>query len=73
MAKLGTSGTAWPSPVSTGSTRIGASVKLSLTMPDGDGLPRHVVREIDAIGIEAGDCVLVDLRDAKVFVEDYAI
>jgi hypothetical protein len=29
--------------------------------------------EIDAIGIEAGDRVLVDLRDAKVFVEDYAI
>ena len=29
--------------------------------------------EIDALGIEPGDRVLVDLHDAKVFVEDYAI
>jgi len=29
--------------------------------------------EIDALSIESGDRVLVDLRDAKVFVEDYAI
>ena len=55
-------------------TRIGASVKLSLSMPDGETVTVQMSRmEIDAIGIEAGDRVLVDLRDAKVFVEDYAI
>jgi sulfate/thiosulfate transport system ATP-binding protein len=29
--------------------------------------------EVDELGIESGDRVLVDLKDAKVFVEDYAI
>jgi sulfate transport system ATP-binding protein len=55
-------------------TRIGASVKISLSMPDGEQVTVQMSRlEIDSIGIEAGDRVLVDLRDAKVFVEDYAI
>jgi sulfate transport system ATP-binding protein len=55
-------------------TRIGASVKISLSMPDGEQVTVQMSRlEIDSIGIEPGDRVLVDLRDAKVFVEDYAI
>jgi sulfate transport system ATP-binding protein len=55
-------------------TRIGASVKISLSMPDGEEITVQMSRmEIDSIGIEPGDRVLVDLRDAKVFVEDYAI
>jgi hypothetical protein len=29
--------------------------------------------EVDALGLEAGDRVMVDLKDAKVFVEDYSI
>jgi sulfate transport system ATP-binding protein len=55
-------------------TRIGASVKIALSMPDGEAVTVQMSKlEIDAIGIEPGDRVLVDLRDAKVFVEDYAI
>jgi sulfate/thiosulfate transport system ATP-binding protein len=55
-------------------TRIGASVKISLSMPDGEAVTVQMSKvEIDTIGIEPGDRVLVDLRDAKVFVEDYAI
>jgi len=55
-------------------TRVGPSVKISLSMPDGEQVTVQMSRlEIDSIGIEAGDRVLVDLRDAKVFVEDYAI
>jgi sulfate transport system ATP-binding protein len=55
-------------------TRIGAQVKLSLLLPDGESMTVQMSKvEIDAIGIEMGDRVLVDLRDAKVFVEDYAI
>jgi sulfate transport system ATP-binding protein len=54
--------------------RIGASVKITLSMPDGETVTVQMSRaEIDSIGIEQGDRVLVDLRDAKVFVEDYAI
>ncbi|HVW26503.1 MAG TPA: sulfate/molybdate ABC transporter ATP-binding protein [Polyangiaceae bacterium] len=55
-------------------TRVGASVKISLSMPDGEQVTVQMSRlEIDSTGIEPGDRVLVDLRDAKVFVEDYAI
>ncbi|HEX4335610.1 MAG TPA: ABC transporter ATP-binding protein [Polyangiaceae bacterium] len=55
-------------------TRVGPSVKISLSMPDGEQVTVQMSRlEIDSIGIETGDRVLVDLRDAKVFVEDYAI
>jgi sulfate transport system ATP-binding protein len=55
-------------------TRVGAHVKLALELPDGESMTVQMSKaEIDAIGIEPGDRVLVDLRDAKVFVEDYAI
>jgi hypothetical protein len=29
--------------------------------------------EIDGLGVEQGDRVMVDLKEAKVFVEDYTI
>jgi hypothetical protein len=29
--------------------------------------------ELEALGVEQGDRVFVDLKEAKVFVEDYAI
>jgi sulfate transport system ATP-binding protein len=55
-------------------TRIGAQVKLALELSGGETMTVQMSKaEIDAIGIEAGDRVLVDLREAKVFVEDYAI
>jgi sulfate transport system ATP-binding protein len=55
-------------------TRIGAQVKLALELAGGESMTVQMSKaEIDAIGIEAGDRVMVDLREAKVFVEDYAI
>jgi sulfate transport system ATP-binding protein len=55
-------------------TRIGAQVKVALELPDGESMTVQMSKgEIDSIGIAAGDRVMVDLRDAKVFVEDYAI
>jgi sulfate transport system ATP-binding protein len=55
-------------------TRIGAQVKLSLELSDGESMTVQMSKaEIDVLGIEAGDRVFVDLREAKVFVEDYAI
>jgi sulfate transport system ATP-binding protein len=54
--------------------RIGAQVKLALELAGGESMTVQMSKaEIDAIGIEAGDRVMVDLREAKVFVEDYAI
>jgi sulfate transport system ATP-binding protein len=54
--------------------RIGPRVKLMLALPSGDKVTVHLPKkELDELGIESGDRVLVDLRDAKVFVEDYAI
>jgi sulfate/thiosulfate transport system ATP-binding protein len=54
--------------------RIGPRVKLMLTLASGDAVTVHMPKnEVDDLGIESGDRVLVDLKDAKVFVEDYAI
>jgi len=55
-------------------TRVGAQVKLALELPSGDSMTVHMPKaEVDALGLEAGDRVMVDLKDAKVFVEDYSI
>ena len=54
--------------------RVGPRVKLILSLPGGDSVTVHMPKtEIDELGIESGDRVLVDLQNAKVFVEDYAI
>jgi len=55
-------------------TRIGAQVKVALELPDGESMTVQMSKtEIESLGLEPGDRVLVDLRDAKVFVEDYSI
>jgi sulfate transport system ATP-binding protein len=55
-------------------TRVGANAKVSLQLPDGTPMIVELPRaEVDALGIAEGDRVLVDLRDAKIFVEDYSI
>lgn len=55
-------------------TRLGAQVKLSLCLSTGDMMTVQLPKqEIEDLGIEMGDRVLVDLCDAKVFLEDYAI
>jgi sulfate transport system ATP-binding protein len=55
-------------------TRVGAQVKLSLELANGESMTVQMPKsEWDALGVEAGDRVFVDLREAKVFVEDYSI
>ncbi|MEK6607005.1 MAG: ABC transporter ATP-binding protein [Myxococcota bacterium] len=54
--------------------RIGAVVRLVVELPDGETVAVESPRgEIDALGLAEGDRVMVDLRAAKVFVEDYSI
>jgi sulfate/thiosulfate transport system ATP-binding protein len=54
--------------------RLGGQVKVSLRLPDGGPMNVEMSRaEIEALGIGEGDRVLVDLRHAKLFVEDYSI
>jgi sulfate transport system ATP-binding protein len=55
-------------------TRIGSSVKLSVRLATGDVVTVQMPKvEVDQLGVEQGDRVLVDLKEAKVFVEDYTI
>ncbi len=55
-------------------TRVGAKVKVSLELADGAPMTVEMTRaEVDALGCVEGDRVMVDLRDAKLFVEDYSI
>jgi sulfate/thiosulfate transport system ATP-binding protein len=57
-----------------GLTRVGGNVKVELRLPSGERLGLQMTRaEIDSLGIGIGDRVLVDLGEAKVFVEDYSI
>jgi sulfate/thiosulfate transport system ATP-binding protein len=54
--------------------RLGAYVKLSLKLSDGAPMTVQMPRaEVEALGIVEGDLVMADLRQAKVFVEDYSI
>jgi sulfate transport system ATP-binding protein len=54
--------------------RVGAQVKLSLLTASGDAITVQLPKqEIDDLGIGTGDRVLLDVKDAKVFVEDYSI
>jgi len=53
---------------------IGGHVKLSLKLSDGAPMTVEMPKsEIEALGINEGDLVLANLREAKVFVEDYSI
>jgi sulfate transport system ATP-binding protein len=55
-------------------TRVGGQVKLALRLASGDAMNVQLTRaELEALGVEQGDRVFVDLKEAKVFVEDYAI
>jgi len=54
--------------------RLGAYVKLSLKLPDGTPMTVQMPRaEVETLGINEGDLVMANLREAKVFVEDYSI
>jgi sulfate transport system ATP-binding protein len=54
--------------------RVGAACKVTLRLAGGDTMTVQMSKaEIDALGVVEGDRVMVDLREAKVFVEDYSI
>jgi len=53
---------------------LGSYVKLSLKLSDGAPMTVEMPRaEIEALGIGEGDLVMADLKQARVFVEDYSI
>jgi sulfate transport system ATP-binding protein len=55
-------------------TIIAGQAKLQVVLPDGSPMTVHMRRaEVESLGIAEGDRVMVDLRQAKVFVEDYSI
>jgi sulfate transport system ATP-binding protein len=54
--------------------RLGAYVKLDLDLPSGETVTVHMPRrEFEAFNLDVGDVALVDLENARVFVEDFAI
>jgi sulfate transport system ATP-binding protein len=54
--------------------RLGSYVKLDLGLPSGELVAVHVPRrEFEDMALAVGDPVLVDLENARVFVEDFAI
>ncbi len=53
---------------------LGGYVKLSLKLPDGSPMTVQMPKsEVEALAIVEGDRVMANLREAKVFVEDYSI
>ncbi len=65
-------------PVATGKierlVRVGGFVKLSLTLDDGELLSVQMSKlELDSLGVEVGERVRVEVRETKLFVNDYSI
>jgi sulfate transport system ATP-binding protein len=53
---------------------LGTHIKLELGLPTQELVMVHVSRkEFEMLALKEGECVLVDLEHARVFVEDYAI
>jgi sulfate/thiosulfate transport system ATP-binding protein len=53
---------------------LGAYVKLSLKLSDGSPMTVEMPKaDVETLGLAEGDRVLANLREAKVFVEDYSI
>jgi len=54
--------------------RVGWMVKIQLELSDGQSLTVELTKDrVAELGIGEGDFVMVNLRDAKIFVQDYAI
>lgn len=54
--------------------RVGGYVKIELRMPSQDMMTVRMPKpEVDQLGLERGQRVMVDLGEAKVFVGDYSI
>lgn len=55
-------------------SRIGWTVKMELRLLDGQPLSVELTKDrVEELGLAEGDRVLVNLREAKLFVQDYAI
>jgi sulfate transport system ATP-binding protein len=55
-------------------SRVGPSVRVDLALADGQSLTVELTRERAAeLGLRHGDEVFVNLRDARLFVQDWAI
>jgi sulfate/thiosulfate transport system ATP-binding protein len=55
-------------------SRVGFMVKMDLRLPDGQPLTVELTKDrVAELDLREGDRVLVNLREAKVFVQDYAI
>lgn len=55
-------------------SRVGYMVKIQLELSDGQGLTVEMTKErVAELCVSEGDSVLVNLREAKIFVQDYAI
>ncbi len=54
--------------------RIGFMVKIELRLSDGQALTVELTKDrVGELGLDEGDHVMVNVRDAKLFVQDYAI
>jgi sulfate/thiosulfate transport system ATP-binding protein len=54
--------------------RLGSYVKLDLGLPSDEVVTVHLPRrDFEEMGLAVGDPVLVDLENARIFVEDFAI
>jgi sulfate transport system ATP-binding protein len=55
-------------------SRVGWMVKMELRLADGQPLSVELTKDrVAELGLAEGDRVIVNLRDAKLFVQDYAI
>src|SRR5262249_44303766 len=55
-------------------TRVGFLVRIELALADGQPLTVELTRDrVAELGVGEGDHVFVNLREAKIFVQDYAI
>jgi sulfate transport system ATP-binding protein len=55
-------------------TRVGGQVKLAVRLATGDQVTVQMPKtEFDDLGLQQGDRVMVDVKEASLFVRDYAI
>jgi sulfate/thiosulfate transport system ATP-binding protein len=55
-------------------SRVGFMIKIELSLDDGQPLSVELTRDrVAELGIGEGDRVFVNLREARIFVQDYAI
>ena len=54
--------------------RVGFIIRIELTLDDGQPLTVELTKDrVAELGVAAGERVFVNLREAKLFVQDYTI